>query len=62
MQIMGAELIVAAHSDSRPLNWRIGFYAVAVTAVALLIAGVVFDASGMAITENPSIQRATTTW
>jgi hypothetical protein len=59
MQILGAEMIVAAHADSRPLNWRVGFYAVATAAAALLIAGLVFDASGMAITDRPSIQRAT---
>jgi hypothetical protein len=53
-------MILTAEADrERRLSWRVGFYAVA-AAAAILAAIFAYDASGMAITDRPSIQRATT--
>lgn len=60
MQVLGADMIVAAGADSeRRLSWRVGFYAFA-AAAAILAMIFAYDASSMAISGRPSIQRATT--
>lgn len=60
MQGWGAEMILTAEADpERRLSWRVGFYAVA-AAAAILAAIFAYDASSMAITDKPTIQRATT--